>query len=775
MTNSKYNWIEPEYPNKGLLPRYHPIVANRLKNLKLHTEEQIESFLNPNLYKPSPGWQLPGLINVADKVEKAVRERQSICVWGDFDVDGQTSTAVLVSTIEKLGGIVSFHVPVRGSETHGISIPVLERIITNGIQLILTCDTGITAHEAVNFSNSRNVEVLITDHHDLPDELPNAAGITNPKLLKSSHPLANLAGVGVAYKLAEELFSRFGLDPDGLPVELAALGLVADLAILHGDTRFLVQKGLQSLKNTQILGLDLLLEASELDRENLSEEQISFNLAPRLNSLGRLSDANVGVELLTTTDPVRAKVITSTIEGLVAQSRLLSNQVFSAAEAQIAANPSLIEQPIVVLSYPNWPGGVLGIVSSRLVERYGKPFILLTRPEGEPARGSARSIEGFDIHKAISLQKDLLIQSGGHPMAAGMSMIKENIDLFKEKLNESIRSKTIEYSTERELPIDGFLSLGEVTLELAENLNFLAPYGPGNEKPVIVFRNLTIHDMVQIGRNDGHLKFIVKDGNGNSQTVLWWNAVDQSLPGRNIDLAANISINNWKGQKQVQLTFVDFRSSKINEIVAPASKFDVEDKRDKDEQLQIIERLPENSIAWLEGQNRKRLVERIFDINPDIQVVDRNGLISTKVLTILTTPPSQGVLNQILSTTNPEKIILIKDLEELTNAEQEIQYLVGLIKYSIKNHDGSTSISSLAAATRQDSKTIKQAILWLEARGDFKLIDETRDNIVLTAGNGQKDQQLAENQWKKLQHLFEETIAYQAFFKRADKSNIFHV
>jgi len=443
MENSKYTWIEPENSNKVFLPGYHPIVADRIKKLDLQTEDQIKGFLDPDFYKPSPSRELPGLMDVADQVEKAIRNGQSICVWGDFDVDGQTSTAILLSTLKKIGGIVTYHVPIRGPETHGINLQVLEKVLSDGAQLILTCDTGITAHEAVDYANSRNVEVLITDHHDLPQELPRAAGITNPKFLNRNHPLADLAGVGVAYKLAEELATRFEVDPIGIPVELAALGLVADLALLHGDTRFLVQKGLRSLKSTQIVGLNLLIEASELDHESLTEEQISFTIAPWLNSLGRLSDANMGVELLTTSDVVRVKVILSLIEGLVAESKHRSNQVFGAAEAQIKENPSILEQPVIVLSHPTWPGGILGIVASRLVERYGKPFILLSCPEGEPARGSARSTEGFDIHKAIASHKELLIQLGGHPMAAGLSIIGENINLFNEKLNESIRSKEI--------------------------------------------------------------------------------------------------------------------------------------------------------------------------------------------------------------------------------------------------------------------------------------------------------------------------------------------
>jgi len=258
----------------------------------------------------------------------------------------------------------------------------------------------------------RGVDMLITDHHDLPAALPQAFAITDPKLLPEGHPLSTLSGSGVAYKLAEELYARFGRPAEAARLlDLATLGLVADLAQLTGDARYLVQRGLEALRHTQRLGLQTIMELAELAPANLTEEHIGFVLGPRLNALGRLADANPAVELLTTTDPLRARVLATQLEGLNTQRQLLCNQVTRAAEAQLRLDPALLAQPVLVLSHPAWPGGVIGIVASRLVERYHKPAILFSAPAGQPARGSARSVAGLNITAAIGAQKELLLNS----------------------------------------------------------------------------------------------------------------------------------------------------------------------------------------------------------------------------------------------------------------------------------------------------------------------------------------------------------------------------
>ncbi|HVM71653.1 MAG TPA: DHH family phosphoesterase, partial [Anaerolineales bacterium] len=305
------DWIEPASIDiPAALQDLHPLVAQRLLRNGLRTPAAALAFLDAHAYHPSPAIELPGLASIADRLEAAIHSHESICVWGDFDADGQTSTTILVQTLQELNAEVSFHIPVRETESHGVNLPHLQQVIEHGAKIILTCDTGINALAAADYARTHAVEMLITDHHDLPKSLPQAAGITDPKLLPDGHPLATLSGSGVAYKLAEELYGRFRR-PDEVyrMVDLAALGLVADLARLTGDARYLVQLGLESLRNTQRLGLQVMMEMAELSTSALTEEHIGFVLAPRLNALGRLADANPAVELLTTSDRSRARVL----------------------------------------------------------------------------------------------------------------------------------------------------------------------------------------------------------------------------------------------------------------------------------------------------------------------------------------------------------------------------------------------------------------------------------------------------------------------------------
>ena len=364
-------WLEPQEisvpAEMTALVGGHPLVAQTLARRGIHTPEAARSFLDPDHYQPASPTELPGLAAAASRLAGAVQQHESICVWGDFDVDGQTATTVLVSTLRALGAEVTFHIPVRDRESHGVNLPVLREIIARGVKVILTCDTGITAHEAADNACQQGVDFIITDHHDLPPTLPEAVAIVNPKLLPDNHALGTLPGVGVAYKLAEELCNLMrplSFQASSL-VDLAALGIVADIAVQTGEARYLVQRGLEMLRKTDRPGLKALMESAELNPAWMTEEHIGFVIAPRMNALGRLADANLSVEFLTTQDLGRARVIATMLEGLNARRQLLTSQVFQAAQAQIEREPALLDDPVLVLWQPSWPAGVIGIVASR--------------------------------------------------------------------------------------------------------------------------------------------------------------------------------------------------------------------------------------------------------------------------------------------------------------------------------------------------------------------------------------------------------------------------
>ena len=761
------DWIEPSpIDSPAPLPNLHPLVGQRLLRYGLRTPTAARAFLDPQAYSPAPATDLPGLASIADRLEAAILNHASICVWGDFDADGQTSTTILVQTLQELHADVTFHIPVRASESHGVNIPHLQEIIDHGAKLILTCDTGITAHAAVEYARSRGVDMLITDHHDLPESLPKAVAITNPKLLPEGHALSTLSGSGVAYKLAEELYTRFGRsDEVTRQLDLATLGLVADLAWLTGDARYLVQRGLEALRNTQRLGLQTIMEMAELVPANLTEEHIGFVLGPRLNALGRLGDANPAVELLTTSDPVRARVLATQIEGLNTQRQLLCDQVTRAAEAQLRANPSLLALPVLVLGHPDWPGGVVGIVASRLVDHYHKPAILFSTPVGQPARGSARSIEGLNITAAIADQKELLLNFGGHPMAAGLALEAEKLDEFRRRLSKTVSEMMQGIQTERSVEIDGWLSLPEATLDLAEALESLAPFGPGNEKLTLATPGLKIHSKTPIRRNQEHLKIDVADEAGNSRTVLWWNGAGEkdALPEGRFDLAYSLRAADWRGTPQVQMELVDYRSLAGKPVEVNRGQLEVIDYRNAREHSQILSTLREGSsiLVWAEGEQKKSVSGK-----------DRYELAPADALAIWTIPPSSQELHIALDKVHPKTVYLFGATDSEVTAEAFIGRLSGLLKFAVNHHAGNVTRSELAAATAQRLVTVRKGLEWLVQQGEIDIKTEKEDELVVSIGTSMKDLESASRALAEMQSLLAETAAYRVYFKRMDKERL---
>ena len=582
------------------------LVSRALFKHGINNLDSARGFLFPDYYHSTPAQELPGLEKAAEFLLKAINEKRKIGVWGDFDVDGQTATTVLVSAIREMGGNVAFHIPVRATESHGISIPTLQEFIQQKIELILTCDTGISSNEAIEFAQSHGIPVIVTDHHDLPEKLPEALAIINPKMLPVNHPLSFLPGVGVAYKLIEYLFILIGeSEKSEKYLDLVALGIVADIALLKADTRYLLQRGLEVLRSSKRIGLQAILELAEVNQTNITEEHIAFFLAPRMNALGRLDDANRIVDLLTTTDRDHARILALEIEGMNAQRKLLSDQVFQATLAQISKDPLLLDYPVLVLSHPNWPAGVIGIVASRLVEQFHRPVILFSAPPGEVARGSARSIEAVNITSAIKENQDLLKSFGGHPMAAGLAIDQDLIPKFRTAISHTVQALGLGIQQERILQIDGYLTLSELSLELVEDLERLAPFGAGNPPLVLVTRNLILTGYAVVGRNAEHLQLTIEDELGYSQRSIWWQGAGLTLPETSFDLAYSVRASTYRGQKGVQIEWLDYRlvTPQSNSISTKKRPIEVIDFRKESEPLSKLNQLleKEQPMIWCEA------------------------------------------------------------------------------------------------------------------------------------------------------------------------------
>lgn len=747
----------------------HPLVAQTLARRGITTPAAARRFLNPDQYTPTPPTALPDLEAAASRLADAIQKREPICVWGDFDADGQTATTILVTALRALGADVAFHIPVRETESHGVNIPRLDEILARGVKVVLTCDTGITAHQAVDYGHAHGTDFIITDHHDLPANLPEAAAIVNPRFLPVTHPLGTLSGAGVAYKLAEELCARLqppSFQADSL-VDLVALGLVADLASQTGEVRYLIQRGLEALRKTDRLGLKAMVASAELKPTWLTEEHIGFVIAPRLNALGRLSDANLSIEFFTTRDPGRAQVIASMLEGLNARRQLLTSQVFQAAQAQIESEPALLLAPALVLWQAKWPAGVVGIVASRLVERYNRPVVLFSAPPGELARGSARSIPGCNITTAIAAQKDLLSSFGGHPMAAGLSLETEHLPEFRSRLIEAVRRMMGDAPPEASLQVDGYLSLPELSLDLVEDLQRLAPFGPGNPPIILVAHNLTLVKSSTIGRGEEHLQLIVEDEHGYSQKVLWWQGAGFPLPQGRFDLAFTARASDYRGARDVQVEWVDAHLLEAAIPVEPARRIEVVDYRQEAHPLATLKQLlAERQVqVWCEAEATQKLSAT------GVSGRERHELQANPALAIWTTPPGPGKLQAVLKQTKTEIVYLFGVDPETADQETFLKRLAGLVKYALNNRDGRVDLPSLAAATAQRESTARTGLEWLTARGDVEIVSEANGQIVLRKGTRTNPGEI-EITKEKLRALLAETAAYRAYFKKTDKSNL---
>ncbi len=739
-------WLDPSPVNADALSalNLHPLVAETLIRRGIDSPEAARAFL---FHDEIPPAQFPNIEDAVEIIQRAIHQKEKICVWGDFDVDGQTSTTLLVQALQTIGADVIYYIPIRGKESHGVHIETLTTIIDNGAKLIVTCDTGITANEAVDYANSRGVDVIITDHHDLGETLPNAKAIINPKLLPKEHRLANLAGVGVAYKLAEALFEESKVESQDL-LDLVALGLIADVALLKGETRSLAQKGIQQLRETKRIGLQVMAEISGTSFETLTEETIGFTFAPRLNALGRLGDANPAVELLLTQDPARARVLAAQIEGLNQQRRLLTSQVYAGAEAQLKTNPQLLEEPAIVLSHSGWPGGVVGIVANKLVDRYHKPTILFNEADGI-LRGSARSVEGLHITEAIATQKDLLHGFGGHPMAAGMSLDADKLSAFRRGLGKAIEKQLGEIVREEPtLQIDAWLDLNDLNLELAAAFETLAPFGAGNPSLVLATRSVQLKSVAKIGKGQEHLRINVEDENGNVQSILWWGGASETLPETDtkFDVAYSLRASTFRGQKQLTVQFKEFRVTEEQVIEVQESKIEIRDMR-----LQpSILNLQPSTLIWAEGADKSIGVPR-FELHPADE------------FSIYTTPPSLAELRKALEIVKPKTIYVFGISPAEEKAEDFINRLAGLCKYVLNQRRGKATIHELAAAMASRASAIELGLDWLGAAGHLRVTIDA-DEVTIEKGNQTANPYLQKELFIALRGVLQESAAYRKYF-----------
>jgi single-stranded-DNA-specific exonuclease len=762
-------WREPQIIN---VPKSYtnaiggnPLVSQILYTRNYKDIASARGFLDPNDYHPTLAMELPGMPEAVDILRDALSEKKKIGVWGDFDVDGQTSTTVLVSALREMGGEVTYHIPVRAEESHGINLPALKKFIRKGIDLLVTCDTGISANNEIEYLHRVGMPVIITDHHDLPESLPEANAIINPKMLSINHPLSTLPGVGTAYKLVEELWHQLGeAEKSQQYLDLVSLGIIADIALLRGDTRYLVQLGLSKLRQTNRPGLLAIMEYAELDQTNITEEHISYILAPRMNAIGRLDDANSMVELLTTSDMGRARVLALELESLNAHRKLLSDQIYQAAEAQLNSDPTLLDLPVLILSHPTWPAGVVGIVASRLMEQYHRPVILFAAPPDGIARGSARSIESVNITSVIAANRNLVKGFGGHPMAAGLSIDSQLIPEFRTAVSRTVQEMGIGLQKEKDLEIDGYLTLPELSLELVEDLERLAPFGAGNPPLVFATRNVKLSGYMAVGRSGDHLLLTIEDELGHSQQSIWWQGAGNSLPETKFDLAFSVRASTYRGQRDVQIEWIDYRVAETDLLSLSTKKQPIEviDYRHEPDPIARIKELQDEGKLQIWG-------EACSEKQPPC--LDRDSLGEADHLAIWTIPPGPMEMGEAIKKVKPKVVFLFGVNPGMDHPKAFLTRLVGLVKNRVKTSTGFISLSVLAGATSQRIQTIKTGLEWLEDHGYVRMEYVNQDVVKISIEKKKKNEDTKTSS-ARLNAMLAESAAFRRYYLSASTERL---
>jgi len=538
-----------------------PLVATLLIERGIETLEAGERFLHKvevDFYDP---FLLAGMELAVERIQTAIKNKEKILIFGDYDADGVSSTSVMVYTMSELGAEFDYYIPNRFTEGYGPNETAFRRAKEEGYSVIITVDTGIAAIHEAEVAKELGIDLIITDHHEIQPILPNAYAIINPKQKQCPYPYKELAGVGVAFKVAHALLGRV---PEEL-LDLVAIGTIADLVPLVDENRLIAKRGIQALQTTKKPGIIALKKICGITNGPLNADHIGFAMGPRINAAGRLESAQPAVQLLTTPDEEEAKELASYIDELNKERQALVNEITEQAIKQVEERYPLEENHVLIVAEEDWNVGVIGIVASRLVERYYRPTIVLNidREKGE-AKGSARSIAGFDMFAELSKNKDLLPHFGGHPMAAGLTMNVDDLDLLRKNMNEQAKASLSEEDFIPITNVDLVASLDEISLEVIEQLNQLAPFGVANPTPKVMIDDVSLSQYRRIGSEEKHLKLTFEqagatlDGIGFQLGYLF----DEITPIAKVSAIGTLSINEWNGYVKPQFIVEDVAINK---------------------------------------------------------------------------------------------------------------------------------------------------------------------------------------------------------------------
>jgi len=568
MKNKKWILMYKEHRSEDILKiskEYNipPVIATILLNRGV---ENIAQFIHPTEDALIDPFLMLGMQKATERIIEAIKNNEKIAIYGDYDVDGITSTAIMVKFLRSHKADVAYYIPDRLEEGYGINMSAIDKIAETGVTLLITVDCGITAVKEIEYAKEKGIDTIITDHHECKDEIPDAYCLINPKQPACQYPFKKLAGVGVAFKLLQALTLEMHFHMRELIDEyadLVAIGTVADVMPLVGENRIIVKKGLELLAYTMNKGIRALAEIADINLAGVQTGTIGFSIAPRINAAGRMGDPRCAVELLLATDDMSARKYAEQLDRENRERQETEINILEDAINMIENDLSIQDDYVIVLAHKNWHHGIIGIVASKISERFHKPCILISTDE-KMGKGSGRSIRSFNLFKALEHCQDTLHKFGGHDLAAGLSILPEKIEQFRKTINDYAKSTLSDEDFTPLLFLDSELPAQYINMNTAERLSILEPYGMGNASPLFFAKNLTVMQVRPLSEGK-HIKLILRSDTysidavgfnmGELQTTIKCNDV--------VDIAFNLDTNVYKGMQQLQVLLKDVKPSEI--------------------------------------------------------------------------------------------------------------------------------------------------------------------------------------------------------------------
>ena len=683
----KYNWIYPNYDENFIkeLESYSisKNIAKILNARNITDMTSVKKYFSDEYEEGYDPFLMHNMQKAVDRINEAIENEEKILVYGDYDADGITSTVLLVETLISMGANVSSYIPNRFEEGYGPNKEAFTKIIDSGITLIITVDNGIAGVEEVDLANELGCDVIVTDHHKIQDTIPNAYAIIHPEHPEGNYPFKKLAGVGVAFKLAHALLEIF---PDFL-LDLVAIGTIADMVSITDENRIFVKQGLELINDDPRIGLKMLLELSGIDTK-IDEQTVGFYIAPKLNSIGRMDSAKLGLTFLMAEEPVTARALAEQIEQYNIQRKQVTEDIVKDVISKIENSEK--KQKNVIMVSGEYHEGVLGIVASNIVEKYQKPVFIMNEKEGV-LKGSARSIFDFNIYVAMNKISDLFLAFGGHTLAAGFSFEKSNFEKIEEFLDNEFEEFKQNNDLKANKNIDIVTSLEDISYQFLNSLDALKPYGMDFEKPTVLIENAMVLNKTHFGSEKQYLRLTIADEVGNLDCITFKDSVTFDKVEKNdiIDLLCNIDKNNFNGRTKLQahiidihikeflfedLRFINYDISNIDTNCLKLSKHR-DDKDNNFYQYKDLDSLIDKEFEYiylLDIPTSKEYLYKIINLKPkkvfliceekqvlsDVYFIDKNRLIK--------------LFNLILSTNNKQ-----------INVAQQLDKLLAVLKTNV--------------------------------------------------------------------------------------------